>query len=71
MKGEFIVKIGTSFLEFSDYNDIPDEFDHLIKFVLIEPPEPHTQADHDYINTFTDKFQEVFKRGKEDNASSN
>ena len=54
MKGEFIVKIGTSFLEFSDYNDIPDEFDHLIKFVLIEPPEPHTQADHDYINTFTD-----------------
>jgi len=71
MKGQFIVKVGTSLLEFSDYNDIPNEFDHLIKFVLFEPPEPHTQADHDFINTFTDKFNEVFKRGKEDNGSSN
>ena len=71
MKGVYVVKIGTSFLEFSNSTDIPDEFDHLIKFVPEEPPEPHTQEDHDFINTFNDKFQEVFKRGKEDNASSN
>jgi len=30
--------------------------------VPIEPPEPHTQADHDYINTFPNKFDEIFKR---------
>jgi hypothetical protein len=30
--------------------------------VPIEPPEPHTQADHDYINTFPIKFNEIFKR---------
>ena len=57
MKGEYVVKIGTSFLEFSNSTDIPDEFDHLIKFVPEEPPEPHTQEDHDFINTFNDKFQ--------------
>jgi len=67
MKGEYIVKIGTSFLEFSDSNDIPDEFDHLIKFVPEEPPEPHTQEDHDYINSFVSKMREIEKRGIKDN----
>ena len=40
---------------------------HLIKFVPKEPPEPHSQEDHDYINTFPEKFREVFKRGQKDN----
>ena len=48
-------------------NDIPEKFDHLIKFVPTEPPEPHTQEDHDYINTFPEKFEEVAKRGIKDN----
>ena len=67
MKGEYIVKIGTSFLEFSDSNDIPDEFDHLIKFLPEIPPEPHTQEDHDYINSFVSKMREIEKRGIKDN----
>ena len=46
-----------------DYIFITNEkFDHLIKFVPKEPPEPHTQEDHDYINTFPEKFKEVFAR---------
>ena len=53
-------------LQQSSY-DIPEKFDHLIKFVPKEPPEPHTQEDHDYINTFPEKFREVFKRGQKDN----
>ena len=48
-------------------HDIPEEFDHLIKFVPKAPPEPHTQADHDYINTFSNKFEEVSQRGIKDN----
>jgi hypothetical protein len=67
MKGEYIVKIGTSLLEFSDTNDIPDEFDHLIKFLPEIPPEPHTQEDHDYINSFVSKMREIEKRGIKDN----
>jgi len=67
MKGEYIVKIGTSLLEFSDTNDIPDEFDHLIKFLPEIPPEPHTQEDHDYVNSFVSKMREIEKRGIKDN----
>ena len=67
MEGEFTVKIGKKLFEYTNANDIPEKFDHLIKFVPTEPPEPHTQEDHDYINTFPEKFKEVAKRGIKDN----
>jgi len=62
MIGEYTVKIGDKLFDYTNVIDIPKEFDHLIKFVPTEPPEPHTQADHDYINTFPNKFDEIFKR---------
>ena len=62
MIGEYTVKIGDELFEYTNANDIPKKFDHLIKFVQKEPPEPHTQEDHDYINTFPKKFKEVFER---------
>ena len=51
MIGEYTVKIGNKLFDYTNANDIPKKFDHLIKFVPTEPPEPHTQEDHDYINT--------------------
>ena len=67
MEGEYSVKIGNKVFDYTNANDIPEKFDHLIKFVPKEPPEPHSQEDHDYINTFPEKFREVFKRGQKDN----
>tara|TARA_B100000475_G_C14849650_1_gene252809 strand:- start:354 stop:560 length:207 start_codon:yes stop_codon:yes gene_type:complete len=67
MIGEYTVKINDELFEYTNANDIPKKFDHLIKFVPTEPPEPHTQEDHDYINTFPEKFKEVAKRGIKDN----
>jgi hypothetical protein len=48
-------------------DDIPEEFDHLIKFLPTLPPEPHTQADHDLIDSFMPKMREIGKRGIKDN----
>ena len=62
MIGEYTVKIGDELFEYTNANDIPKKFDHLIKFVPKEPSEPQTQEDHDYINTFPEKFNEIFKR---------
>ena len=62
MIGEYIVKIGDKLFNYTNANDIPEKFDHLIKFIPTEPPEPQTQADHDDINTFPKKFKEVFER---------
>ena len=62
MEGEYSVKIGDKVFNYTNADNIPEKFDHLIKFVPKEPPEPHTQEDHDYINTFPKKFKEVFAR---------
>ena len=62
MQGEYSVKIGDKVFNYTNADDIPEKFDHLIKFVPKEPPEPHTQEDHDYINTFPKKFKEIFAR---------
>ena len=69
MKGQFVVKVGTSLLEFSDYNNIPDKFDNLISFKPEYPSSPHCQEDHEYIETFDSKLKDLMKR--ETNASSN
>ena len=48
-------------------DDIPEEFDHLIKFLPTLPPEPHTPEEHDLIDSFMPKMREIQKRGIKDN----
>ena len=67
MIGEYTVKIGDKLFDYTNVIDIPKEFDHLIKFVPTEPPEPHTQADHDLMDSFMPKMKEIQKIGKKDN----
>ena len=69
MKGEFIIKTGEELITYIDYNDIPNTFDHVIKFNPDWPPSPHTQEDHDFMETFNDKLQALMEI--ERNASSN
>ena len=37
MQGEYSVKIGNKVFDYTNANDIPEKFDHLIKFVPKEP----------------------------------
>ena len=67
MEGEYTVKIGNKLFDYANVSDIPEEFDHLIKILPKIPSEPHTQADHDFINSFMPKMREIQKRGKKDN----
>jgi hypothetical protein len=69
LNGQFIVKIGTDLLEFSNYNDIPDKFDNVIIFKPEVPDSPHSEDDHKLIATFDGKLKELMKR--ETNASGN
>lgn len=64
MKGIFLIKDNNKLFEFSDSEDIPEEFDHLIRFELDYPEGPHTKEEHDLINTYNDIFQEFLKREK-------
>ena len=70
MIGEYIVKIGNKLFDYTNVDDIPEKFDHLIKFVPIEPPEPHTQADHDILIHFLSSLMKYLRENK-NNACSN
>ena len=69
MKGEFIIKVGEELITYTYYDDIPTTFDHVIKFNPYWPESPHTQEDHDYMETFNGKLQQLMEI--ERNASGN
>ncbi len=69
MKGEFIIMVEGELITYTDYDDIPNTFNHVIKFNPDYPEGPHTQEDHDYMDTFNDKLQTLMEIEK--NASGN
>ena len=56
MGHRFVIRRGNAFAEFDRYEDIPDDFDHVIEFVPEIPPGPHTPAQHEEIDLWHDKF---------------
>ena len=45
--------------KYNRWEDIPEKFDHLIKFLPEIPPEPHTQEDHDVIHEWENRFKQL------------
>ena len=68
-KDEFVILIDGELKTFDKYEDIPEVFDNVIKFLPYCPPGPHTEEQHQEISQWNDKFQELMKRERE-NASS-
>ena len=69
MKGEYVIMVDGKLITYTDYDNIPDTFDHVIKFNPDWPESPHTQEDHDMMAVFNDKLQVLMEIEK--NASSN
>ena len=62
MAHKFVVRINESLLEFSNYDDIPQEFDNLIRFEPEISPELHTEVQHEEIEKWNDKLKILMKR---------
>ena len=45
-KNEFVILIDGELKTFDKYEDIPEVFDNVIKFLPAFPPEPHTEEQH-------------------------
>ena len=66
MSHEFVLLINGKLKTFSEYDDIPEKFDNVIKFL---PDVSHEEVDHSGENNiWNDRLQELMKR--ETNASS-
>ena len=70
MNGAFIIKEGNELITYTKYEDIPMVFDNVIKFEPEWPEAPHTDDEHEYMETFNDKLKELMKRERT-YASSN
>ena len=46
---------------YTNYDDIPNEFDHVIKFLPVIPPEPHTEEQHEEIEQWPSKLQRLME----------
>ena len=67
MAHEFTFKIDGELVTVTEWENIPDKFDHVIRFL---PDVPHEEVDHSgEHNIWNDRLQELIKR--EQNARSN
>ena len=67
---EFVIKDKGQLVTYTEYEAIPNEFDHVIKFLPEVPPEPHTEEQHEEIERWNIKLQELMKKERS-YASSN
>lgn len=58
---KFVVMKDGELLTFTQYDDIPRDFDHVIEFLPEIPPEPHTQEQHEEIEQWNSKLQELME----------
>ena len=46
---------------YDQYDQIPDEFDHVIEFQPEIPPEPHTEDQHQEIDSWLPRFHRLME----------
>ena len=61
MGHRFVIMQGDELVEYDQYEDIPDDFDHVIEFLPEIPPEPHTHEQHEEIDLWHDKFLRLMR----------
>tara|TARA_R100001463_G_scaffold31478_1_gene71120 strand:- start:568 stop:771 length:204 start_codon:yes stop_codon:yes gene_type:complete len=60
--GEFVIKINGKLERYNKFDDIPNNFEHLISFKPDYPEGPHTEEEHKHMESFNSKLQELLSR---------
>lgn len=68
MAHEFVLLVKGELKIYTNYEDIPDEFDNVIKFIPEIPDGPHSHNEHDEIEKWNEKLQLLMEKER---ASSN
>jgi len=59
---EFQMIVDGELVLYDKYEDIPEKFDHVIRFIPDIPPEPHTEDDHDEMASWNTRLQELMEK---------
>jgi len=62
MPHEFVVLIGKEPKTYTRYEDIPEEFDNVIRFMPEVPEPPHTQEQHEEVESWNKKLQMLMEK---------
>ena len=62
MQGEYKIMINREVVTYTNYDDIPESFDKIISFKPDFPPDPHSDEDHAFMDTFNSKLQALKAR---------
>lgn len=62
MPNEFVVLMNNKLETFTKYEDIPEKFDNLIKFLPEIPEPPHTHEQHEELDLWNERLKELMKR---------
>ena len=58
---EFVIMIDGQLQTFNNFEDIPNEFDHVIKFRPEIPEGPHTEEQHQEVEQWNSKLQKLME----------
>ena len=59
---EFIIKDKGNLTTYTNYEDIPKVFDHVIKFAPEVPEPPHTEEQHEEMDKWNDRLQTLMEK---------
>ena len=59
---EFQMIVDGELVLYDKYEDIPEKFDNVIKFLPDIPPEPHTEDDHDEMAKWNTRLQKLMEK---------
>lgn len=61
MTHRFVVMRGGSLETYTEFEAIPEDFEHVIEFVPEIPPGPHTDEQHREIEQWNDRLQQLMR----------
>lgn len=70
MDSEFVIIRNGKLESYERYEDIPDNFQHVIKFKPYIPPPPHTEEQHEEIESWGAKLNRLLEIEKQHGSSS-
>lgn len=61
MTHRFVVMRRGKLETYTEFEDIPKDFEHVIEFAPEVPPGPHTDQQHDEIDQWNDRLQQLMR----------
>jgi hypothetical protein len=59
---KFVIIVDGELVTYTKYEDIPDNFDHVIEFVPEIPDGPHTENQHEEIDQWNNRLQLLIQK---------